>query len=581
MDNFLPSFGALLTSAGVILGIILFIAVLGFIGLKFYTLASKEKAFVRTGAGSQKVVLNGGAFVIPGIHEIVDVNMKTLRLEVDKQGRESLITADRLRVDVKVEFYVRVKADADSVASAAQTLGRLTMEPGALKAQVEAKFVDALRAVAVKMAMYDLNAQRAQFVQQVQQVVAEDIAKNGLELESVSLTALNQTKKEFFDPTNAFDAEGLLVLTRETEARRKSVNDIEQDTAVAIETKNLSATRQQQDLRKQTEQVKLSTDQEIATMTANQEAAIASNQAAARKEAESATIAANREIETNRISAEQVTKERKVQANAAVTMQEQAQAILVANKSQEQAAADAAAATERAKAVAAEERVTTAREVEVAERSKAVVLVKAQERAQEQATALVVAAEAERNAASNKAAALVTEATGERDAAVMRAEGTVAEGNAVAQALVKKNEALNALSNEQVALQRALAVLAALPAIVEQSVKPLLNIDSIRIAEVGGLAGASSSANGSSAGTASTGGLSDQVVASALRYRTNAPMVDGLLKEVGLTGGGDMSQLLAGVTGLGLATADTSVAATPAAEQPLSTDGDSADTTRA
>lgn len=574
MESLIPSFGTLLTSAGVILGIIVFIAVLGFIGLKFYTLASKEKAFVRTGAGSQKVVLNGGAFVIPGIHEIVDVNMKTLRLEVDKQGRESLITADRLRVDVKVEFYVRVKADEASVASAAQTLGRLTMEPSSLKAQVEAKFVDALRAVAVKMAMYDLNAQRAQFVQQVQQVVAEDIAKNGLELESVSLTALNQTKKEFFDPTNAFDAEGLLVLTRETEARRKSVNDIEQDTAVAIETKNLSATRQQQDLRKQTEQVKLSTDQEIATMTANQEAAIASNQASARKEAESATIAANREIETNRIAAEQVTKERKVQANAAVTMQEQAQAILVANKSQEQAAADAAAAAERAKAVAAEERVTTARDVEIAERSKAVVLVKAQERAQEQATALVVAAEAEKTAATNKAAALVTEATGERDAAVLRAAGTVAEGDAVAQALAKKNEAMNALSEQQVALQRALAVLAALPAIVEESVKPLLNIDSIRIAEVGGLAGASSGANGSAGGNA--GGLSDQVVASALRYRTNAPMVDGLLKEVGLTGGGDMSQLLAGVAGLGLAAADT-----PAAEQPLSTDGDSADTTRA
>ena len=66
---------ALLTSAGLILGGVLLIALLGIIGLKFYTLSSKERAFVRTGAGSQKVVLNGGAFVIPGIHEIVIVNM--------------------------------------------------------------------------------------------------------------------------------------------------------------------------------------------------------------------------------------------------------------------------------------------------------------------------------------------------------------------------------------------------------------------------------------------------------------------------------------------------------------------------
>ncbi len=541
------------TAVGII-ALVFVIAILGFIGLRFYRLASKEKAFVRTGAGSQKVVLSGGAFVVPGIHETVEVNMKTLRLEVDKQGKESLITADRLRVDVRVEFYVRVKADEASVASAAQTLGSLTTNPAALKAQVEAKFVDALRAVAVKMPMYDLNAQRAQFVQQVQQVVAEDIAKNGLELESVSLTALNQTKKEFFDPTNAFDAEGLLVLTRETEARRKLVNDIEQDTTVSIETKNLSATQQQQALRKQTQEVKLSTDQQIATLTANQEATIAANQAQARKEAQSATIEADREIETARIAATQVTKERQVAASAAVTMKEQEQSILVANKSKDQAAADAAAAEARAKAVQMEERVTTAREVEIAERSKSVVLVKAQERAQEQATALVVSAEAELKAADNKAAARVKEAEGERDAAVLRAAGTVAEGEAAALALSKKNDALNQLSPEQVAMQRCLAILQALPGIVEQSVKPLLNIDSIRIAEVGGLAGASNGGNGSVGGDAggNAGGLSDQVVSSALRYRVNAPMVDNLLREVGLPGGGNISQLVAGVATAGL-----------------------------
>ena len=87
MDALLTSAGPLLTSVGLILGGILLVALLGIIGLRFYTLSSKERAFVRTGAGSQKVVLNGGAFVVPGIHEIVIVNMKTLRLEVDKSGR--------------------------------------------------------------------------------------------------------------------------------------------------------------------------------------------------------------------------------------------------------------------------------------------------------------------------------------------------------------------------------------------------------------------------------------------------------------------------------------------------------------
>jgi len=557
MDALLSSAGPLLTSAGLILGGILLLALLGIIGLKFYTLSSKERAFVRTGAGSQKVVLNGGAFVVPGIHEIVIVNMKTLRLEVDKSGRESLITKDRLRVDVRVEFYVRVKADAEAVAKAAQTLGVLTLDPHALKAQVEAKFVDALRAVAVKMTMYDLNALRAEFVQQVRQVVAEDIAQNGLELESVSLTSLNQTKKEFFDPTNAFDAEGLLALTRETEARRKSVNDIEQDTKVLIETKNLDATRQQQSLRRQTEEVKLQTNQEIATLTANQEAAIATNQAAARQQAESATIEANRSIETNRIEAQRVTKEAIVQANAAVTIRGQEQDVRVAVKSKDVAAAEAEADAAKALAVAAREAVETARQVEVANRGKAVTLVKAEEKAREASISIVVAAEAEKTASRDKAEALRVEATGERDAAVLRAAGTVAEGAAAAEALSKKNQAQNELSPAVIAQQVRLAVLAALPAIVEQSVKPLMNIESIRIAEIGGLGTGGpvdgQAMNGPAPGG---GGLADQVVASALRYRTAAPMVDSLLREVGLGNGGDLAQMLNGAATLGHAGAD-------------------------
>lgn len=550
---------SILTYGSLILGAIVFIAILGFIGLKFYTLASKEIAFVRTGAGGQKVVLSGGAFVVPGIHEIVQINMKTLRLDVDKGGKDSLITSDRLRVDVKVDFYVRVKADEASVADAAQTLGALTMNPSQLKHQVEAKFVDALRAVAVKMSMYDLNSQRAEFVQEVQKVVAEDIAKNGLELESVSLTALNQTQKEYFDPTNAFDAEGLLVLTRETEARRKDVNVIEQDTAVQIATKNLQTEKEQQALRKQTEEVRLTTAQEIATLTASTAATTAANEAASKKQAETAEIAAKRDIATAGIEAARQTQEAQVTADASVNIKQQEQSILVAKKSAEEAEAQAAADLVRAKAAAADEAVVTARTVEIAERDKKVTLVKAREDAEKASISIVVASEAEKDAATNRAEALRVEATGAKDAALQDAEAIRAKGVAEAEALQKKTEAQNLLSPDQVAMQIRVAMLAALPNIISESVKPLANIESIRIAEVGGLNGGTSGSNGSSStggngGNGGDGSLTDNVVSSALKYRVGAPLVDGLLREVGLDGGGGLTQMLSGVAGLGLAT---------------------------
>jgi uncharacterized membrane protein YqiK len=84
------------------------------------------------------------------------------------------------------------------------------------------------------MTMHELQDKRREFVQAVQNAVAEDLEKNGLELESVSLTNLDQTDKKFFNPDNAFDAEGLTRLTEETQARRKQRNDIEQDTEVQV-----------------------------------------------------------------------------------------------------------------------------------------------------------------------------------------------------------------------------------------------------------------------------------------------------------------------------------------------------------
>ena len=94
---------------------------------------------MRTGFGGQKVVMNGGAFVLPMLHEVIPVNMNTLRLEVLRGRDKALITKDRMRVDVLAEFYVRVQARPRPIANAAQTLGQRTMHPersGADRGQV-------------------------------------------------------------------------------------------------------------------------------------------------------------------------------------------------------------------------------------------------------------------------------------------------------------------------------------------------------------------------------------------------------------------------------------------------------------
>ena len=149
-----------------------------------YLRSSKERAFVRTGLGGQKVVLNGGAFVLPIVHDVIPVNMNTLRLEVSRGRDKALITFDRMRVDVIAEFYVRVQASPAAIANAAQTLGQRTMQPELLKELLEGKFVDALRTVAAEMSMEALHEKRGEFIKRVRAVVSEDLMQNGLELES-------------------------------------------------------------------------------------------------------------------------------------------------------------------------------------------------------------------------------------------------------------------------------------------------------------------------------------------------------------------------------------------------------------
>ncbi|MEM6512841.1 MAG: flotillin family protein, partial [Pseudomonadota bacterium] len=194
-----------LIQIGVItLVVLVALVALGLILSRLYHRASKEVSFVRTGFRGQTVIINGGAMVLPVLHEIIPVNMNTLRLEVKRSNEQALITRDRMRVDVTAEFYVRAKPTEEAIAAAAQTLGLKTMHPEQLKQLVEGKFVDALRAVAAEMAMEELHEKRVDFVQKVQQVVSEDLLKNGLELESVSLTGLDQTGFEHFNPQNAF-----------------------------------------------------------------------------------------------------------------------------------------------------------------------------------------------------------------------------------------------------------------------------------------------------------------------------------------------------------------------------------------
>ena len=291
--------------AGIIL-VALAIAIIVYLLHWLYRRSSKEVSFVRTGMLGEKVVISGGAFVLPIIHNITQVGMRTLSLSIKRAGDKSLITKDRMRAELVTEFFTKVPPEAKAVSTAAQTLGNRTLDPEHLKEVVAGRFADALGEVAAKMTLDEIQENRGQFVKQVANIANESIGHTGLALETVSIISLDQAPIEMFNPANTFDSQGLTQLTEQIEERKKKRNDITQDTKISIENKNLETVQKELEIKKNEEFSKYQQEREIAIQRAKEKTETIKEKAEKEREAEEAEIRSQEQIEVAKISQNQV-----------------------------------------------------------------------------------------------------------------------------------------------------------------------------------------------------------------------------------------------------------------------------------
>ena len=127
------------------------IAVIVYLMHWLYRHSSKDQSFVRTGSGGEKIVMGGGALVIPIIHDITVVNMNAIPIEIRQQGEQALITKNKMRVDIITEFFVRVAPSEEAVSTAARTLGARTQDSMALKEVIQGRLIDALAAITASL----------------------------------------------------------------------------------------------------------------------------------------------------------------------------------------------------------------------------------------------------------------------------------------------------------------------------------------------------------------------------------------------------------------------------------------------
>jgi uncharacterized membrane protein YqiK len=116
--------------------------------------------------------------------------------------------------------------------------------------------------------------------------------------------------------------------------------------------------------------------------------------------------------------------------------------------------------------------------------------------------------------------AAVSKVDSEREAAVEALRASVA-----AEAERLRNEAENVLTDSARAGRLRAQLIAKLEAVIAESVKPIEKIDGIKMVHVSG--------SGTSGPERTP---TDEVIDSVLRYRVQAPMVDELMKEIGVDG---------------------------------------------
>lgn len=505
---------------------------------RFYRKATREVALIRTGFGGKQVILDGAALVLPFLHQVSEVNMKTSRLEIRREGSRSLITQDRLRVDLAVEAHIRVRPDEDGVAIAAQAFGGKTFRPVELQEIIEGKLSGAVQGVVAQLTMDELHEKRLDFVSKVRQALQEDLSQDGLDLESIALTHLDQTPFHALDENNAFNAVGMRRLAEIISQNKKERAAIEADAEVAVRQSELDATKRKLVIEREQEQAQIEQHLSIETLKADQNAQIAERNAAAEQRAQAARITKDREVRAAELDKERQLRELQLNTQLATELAQQQNQIDLAHKSSEVFQAEIESNRARAAAAAAEESIQTEKDKAIAARARDIAIIRAAEQTEVETQRSLSAADTIRSHAQAESDARQARAVADSESALLKAKSRQAELQAEAVGRKALAEVENGLSEAVIQMRLQQHKMDTMPQLVAQMMKPVEKIEGIRINQItgfSGIGGGSENTNGKP--------MVNQAIDGLLGMAVQLPVLQKLGRELGV----NLEQGLAGI----------------------------------
>ncbi len=462
----------LLLSAGgfvaTLIGIGIFVMI-----IKMYRKVDQGQALVRNGMGGPKVTFSG-MLVIPIFHlsELMDISLK--RVEIKRSGKDGLICKDNIRADIEVVFFVRVNKTEEEVLKVAQSIGCVrASDLETLVSLFDAKFSEGLKTVGKRFEFEELYNSRERFKAELLEVIGTDL--NGYILDDAAIDYLEQTALESLNPNNILDSQGIEKITRITATQKILANQIEQNRAKTITQQNVDAQEAILEMNRHLAESTEKQKREVGSIKAREESATAKVQQEERWKSEQARIQTEEEIavatqnkdrqiivaakskeRTEGVETERVAKDRMLEATErerVVTLAqiEKQRAVEEENKRIQEVIRERVI-VEKA-TVEEEEKIKNVRAFAEADRQKQVAVTGAAREAEQKKITVVLAAEAEKEAAKFRAEQTIIAAEAEQNSAERKAAAI----RTLADARIK-DEAVKGMSEAQVIDAKATAL---------------------------------------------------------------------------------------------------------------------------
>src|SRR5580658_6688463 len=289
---------------GIAVGLLLLVSFMSMIS-RCYRRCGADEALVRTGSGGNKVVIGGGVPVYPILHQLQRVSLRSVKLVVERNGKNALVTGDKIKANVTTELYIKVEPIAEDVLAAARSFGERNLDQHAIGDLIEGKLTDALRSVAAVQTFMSLHGKRKEFAEHIQAALSEELKKNGLTLENVSITSFAMVPVKELDEHDVFDAEGLRAITESVQSNREKTNQIQREKDNAIQAQNVEARMKQLMLEQQQKQAEADQARKVSEYAALQAAETAKAVYIQEQSRDMAGYEKQKAVETARIQQEQ------------------------------------------------------------------------------------------------------------------------------------------------------------------------------------------------------------------------------------------------------------------------------------